>query len=265
MSLPASFLRSFAALGRAVLRSSRRWWDIAHFFVVALVLILSPTTYARAIRPVIARQIYISTWQVLMWFTVLCSLISLVLIRIVVVTAQSYGLSQYALEMVVRVLVLELIPLGAALFVVLRSGAAWAALRAGGLPRDAGTPLLALQRMRHDWVPRIIAVAFSVVMLATVSGVVALVLAYFTVYGLSPWGLAEYTRVVGRVFAPSVAFVFAAKTVLFGLAVAVVPLASALQSPTTGALPDGPVPQGTVRLFLVLLLIEAASLAIKYI
>lgn len=264
MSALASLLRWLSSLGRSAFRSFRRWWDIAHFFVVALVLIFSPSTYVRANLPVIARQVYISTWQVLMWFTVLCSLISLVLIRIVVVTAQSYGLSQYALEMVVRVLVLELIPLGAALFVVLRSGATWAALRAGGWPGE-GTALLALQRMRHEWVPRIIAVAFSVVMLATVSGVVALVLAYFTVYGLSPWGLAEYTRVVGRVFAPSVAFVFSAKTLLFGLAVAVIPLASALQTPAQQSSPDGPVPQGTVRLFLVLLLIEAASLAIKYI
>ena len=50
----------------------------------------------------------------------LSTLISLVVIRIVLVTALSYGLSQYALEMVVRVLVLELIPLAAALFAALR-------------------------------------------------------------------------------------------------------------------------------------------------
>ena len=40
--------------------------------------------------------------------------------RFVVVTALSYGLSKYALEMVVRVLVLELIPLTSAIFVALR-------------------------------------------------------------------------------------------------------------------------------------------------
>lgn len=50
------------------------------------------------------------------------TLLSLVLIRVVVVTALSYGLSQYALQMVVRVLVLELIPLSAAMFVALRAG-----------------------------------------------------------------------------------------------------------------------------------------------
>ena len=50
-----------------------------------------------------------------------------------IVTALSYGLTQYALEMVVRVLVLELIPLTAALFAALRctipNGVEIAALR----------------------------------------------------------------------------------------------------------------------------------------
>jgi hypothetical protein len=57
----------------------------------------------------------------LAWYGVLSALVSLVLIRIVVVTSQSYGLSRFALEMVVRVLVLELIPLCAAAFVALRT------------------------------------------------------------------------------------------------------------------------------------------------
>jgi phospholipid/cholesterol/gamma-HCH transport system permease protein len=88
-----------------------------------------------------ARHVYLGTAPLLPWFTVLCALVSLVVIRIVVVTAASYGLSQYALEMVVRVLVLELIPLTAALFVALRctlpAGAELATLRRRG---RLGTP-----------------------------------------------------------------------------------------------------------------------------
>ena len=72
----------------------------------------------------------------LLGFTVLAALISLVLTRIVVVTAISYGLSRYALEMVIRVLVLELIPLTAALFVAMRctipNGTQLALLRQSG-------------------------------------------------------------------------------------------------------------------------------------
>lgn len=248
-SLPRSGL---GALGHACVRSVSSWWGLIHFGAVALVLALSPSTYDRGNRAVIARNIYTSTWQVLFWFTVLCALISLVLIRIVVVTASSYGLSQYALEMVVRVLVLELIPLGAALFVVLRSSMA--------ISVGSTTSL-----MRTELVPRVIAIGFSVATLAAVSSVVALVLAYLVVYGLSPWGFAEYTRMVGRVFDPVVTVTFVLKTVWFSLAVAVIPLASVLQAQHETARESSPMPQGTVRLFLVLLLIEGVSLAAKYI
>ncbi|MCK5715432.1 MAG: ABC transporter permease, partial [Nitrosomonadaceae bacterium] len=153
---------------------------------------LSPSIYDRENRIVIAKNIYTSTWQVLLWFTSLCALISLVLVRIIVVTAISYGLSQYALEVVVQVLVLELIPLGAALFVVLHSN------------REISSTLIG-SSMHTDIVPRVIAMAFAVVTLAAVSSLVALMMAYVVVYGFSPWGFAEYTRMVGRVFDPGVA------------------------------------------------------------
>ena len=71
--------------------------------------------------------------------------------------------------------------------------------------------------------------AFAVLSLAMASSVLVLVLAYLNVYGLSPWGLDDYTRTVGRVFEPTVAIGFGIKTVLFGLAVAVIPAAAILE------------------------------------
>jgi phospholipid/cholesterol/gamma-HCH transport system permease protein len=154
--------------------------------------------------------------------------------------------------MVVRVLVLELIPLGAALFVVLRSGVLIST-------SSADAPL----HIEH--VPRIVAIAFSVATLAAVSSVVALVLAYLVVYGLSPWGLAEYTNMIGRVFDPVVTLTFVLKTVWFSLAVSLIPIASVLQAEKEATRESNAVPQGTVRLFLVLALIEGLSLSARYI
>src|SRR6218665_604393 len=76
--------------------------------------------WARGGRQALAARLYLDTGWVMPGFPVLAALISLVLTRIVVVTALSYGLSRYALEMLIRVLVLELIPLTAALFVAMR-------------------------------------------------------------------------------------------------------------------------------------------------
>ena len=243
----------FDILGNKLVRSVISWWQVIHFGAVVLVFVLSPSTYDKVNRSVIAKNIYMSTWQVLLWFTTLCALISLVLVRIIVVTALSYGLSQYALEVVVRVLVLELIPLGAALFVVLRSNI------------EISPIILVEGSVRTEVVPRVIAAAFSVITLAAVSSLVALVMAYIVVYGFSPWGFAEYTRMVGRVFDPGIAVAFILKTVLFSLAVSIIPIASAMQTSRQFVGTMSSVPKGTVRLFLALVLIEGASLSIKFI
>ena len=264
-----------AVWARALLQGAASWWQMLHFGALVLVMALSPSSYNRANRATTSQHIYASTWQVLPWFTAMAALLSLVLIRVVVVTALSYGLSQYALQMVVRVLVLELIPLSAALFVALRAGLAF---NAGAVIHAAPDPLpaqegvksryvgftLSQARLRHELMPRVLADAFSVLTLAMVSSVIALVLAYLTVHGLSLWGLAGYTRTVGQVFDLAVTLGFLLKTLLFSLAVAVVPMAASL-APARQITTSDTVQPGAVRLFLVLLLIEAASLAVKYI
>lgn len=254
------------AWGRALKDRVGSWWYLVHFSAVVLVMALSPSTYSRSYRATTSRDIYSSTWQVLPWFTVVISLLSLVLIRIVVVTALSYGLSQYALQMVVRVLVLELIPLSAALFVALRSGLVLTSHGPMGSPPDAALPAprLSMRRLRQEVVPHVVAEAFSVITLAMVSSVIALVLAYLTAHGFSLWGLPGYTRTVGQVFDVAVTLGFALKTLLFSLAVAIVPIASRLEGKKPAPTLDAVQP-GAVRLFLVLLLIEATSLVVKYV
>lgn len=119
-----------------VRRWALAWWRILYLGAVVCVLVLSPSSYGKVTRRALARHLYLDTAPVLLGFTVLAALISLVLTRIVVVTAISYGLSRYALEMVIRVLVLELIPLTAALFVAMRctipNGTQLALLRQSG-------------------------------------------------------------------------------------------------------------------------------------
>jgi phospholipid/cholesterol/gamma-HCH transport system permease protein len=257
---------AFADLGRGALRWFAGWWRIVHLGAVLLVLALTPSSYTRANRGAIAREIYLDTAPILLWFTLLSSLISLVLIRIVVVTAASYGLSQFALQLVVRVLVLELIPLTAAVFVALRVGlpdgreVARLRLRGGfdALRRQGIDPL------RREVLPRVLAGGFAVLMLAAVASVVALALAYLNVHGFALGGLASYTRAVGQVFSPALTLIFTLKTLLLALAVSLIPVASALYDlPRPGVRMSAEL-QALVRLFLVMLLIETAALVVNY-
>lgn len=270
MISPASLPLSLKRLHRSLIAWLGSWWRLLNFAVLMLTLALSPSTYNRANRPALARQLVLATGANLMWFSVLSALISLVLIRIVVVTALSYGLSRFALEMVVRVLVLELIPLTAALFVALRitlpDGIEFAQLRARGtldaLQGD-GADLL-----HREFFPRVAAGVFAVWMLAAVSCVLSLVLAYLAIYGFTPWALQGYTRVVGQVFNPAVSLILILKIVFFSFAVGLIPLASSFYDDSAAGrrmrLRSGHGLSEMLRLFSVILLIEIASLMGNY-
>jgi phospholipid/cholesterol/gamma-HCH transport system permease protein len=250
----------------ATLRWVAGWWRLVHFGALMLALSLSRSSYERGCRTAIAHHVYLGTAPMLPWFTVVSALVSLVVIHIVVVTAQSYGLSKYSLEMVVRVLVMELIPLIAALFAALQytipGSSQLATMRSdSGLRTLRHEDIAALQR---EVLPRVIAGVFAVLLLAGVSCVTTLVLAYLSVYGLALAGFAAYTHTVGQIFNPAVALVFALKILLFSLAVALIPVASVLQESRRGEARASVELHGLVRMFVVLLLVEGAALVGSY-
>jgi phospholipid/cholesterol/gamma-HCH transport system permease protein len=240
------------------------WWRIVHLGAMLTVLALSPGTYRRDVRRALARQLVGGTAPLLLGFAVVSSLISVVLIRIVVVTALSYGLSRYALEMVVRVLVLELIPLGAALFVALRYSVPQGVLLARSRVGTAVPPALGVDTMRRELLPPVVAAVVAVLGLAAVSGVIALVIAYLQVHGFTPWALEPYTRTVGHVFNPAVALIFVLKTLAFGVAVALVPVASAVHDAPAATSRAGAELRALTRLAVLILAIEALSLVGNY-
>ena len=243
-----------------------QWWRLAYLGAQLLLMVFSPSSYERGNRMLLARHIYDSTAPILLGFTVLCALISLVLTRIVTATALSYGLSQYALQVVIRVLVLELIPLTASLFVALRctipDGAELAEMQARGeLEKQRAKGINPIHR---EVLPRVVSGIFSTITLAVLSCVVALVVAYVATYGFDVSGFAGYSRLFGQVFGPAVTTIFVMKTLLFSLAVSLIPMASALYGNATSNTRTSAEMRGLVRMFAVILLIEVLSLVGNY-
>ena len=267
MASTASFWQGrLSQTGRSAQHWLIEWWRLVHLGAIILVLTLSPSSYSQQSRAVLSRHIYINTAPILLGFTLLCALVTVVLTRIVLVTALSYGLSQYALQVVIRVLVLELIPLTAALFVALRctipDGAELTAMQASGEldeMRERG-----IEPVRREVLPRVVAGMFSGITLAALSCVVALVVAYMATYGFSLSGVAAYTRLFGQVFSPSVTLIFVLKTLFFCLAVSLIPMASALYGMGEASVRTSAEMRGLVRMFAVILLIEVASLVGNY-
>jgi phospholipid/cholesterol/gamma-HCH transport system permease protein len=263
----STWYRTIGHKSMAPARWAAAWARITFFGSVMVVRALSPRSYGPETRHNLARHVYIDTAPILGWFTILIALFTMIITRIVIVTSSSYGLSQYALEMVVRVLVVELIPLTAALFVALRctipSGAALVEMRRIGHFRT-------LRQRRLDPIavevlPRLLAGIFSTITLAALSCVVAGVLAYFAVYGFTSAGISPYTHVAGRVFEPMFTFIFALKTLFFAIAVSIIPMASGLNNIEDDGSRESAALQGLVRMFGVLLLLEAVSLVGNYI
>ena len=100
------------------------WWRAARFALTLVAAALSRATYTAETRVVALTQVYFTAWQALAGFTLFSAFLSLVVIEITVSAARGFGLGAYALELVFRVLVLDLLPFGTALMVALRSGSA---------------------------------------------------------------------------------------------------------------------------------------------
>jgi phospholipid/cholesterol/gamma-HCH transport system permease protein len=242
----------------------RGWSQVLVFSAQVLVLALSPSSYRRSQRPQIVQAVYRATMPLLPSFTVLSALAALIIIRIVLATALSYGLSRYALDVLVRTLVLELIPLSAALFAALRfSMPAGEQVRRMRLQGEFESRLAAGQDpMRDSVLPRALAGMFGVITLAAVSSAITLVLAYVSVYGFSTWGMEGFTRTVGQVFNPVIVLIFAFKTLFLSVAVAVIPMV-----PTPNDMKAGRGNADIVRLarlMAVVLLIEMLGLVGNY-
>ena len=267
MGYLANLLDFLTRRGAATIAWLAGWAGLARFAASALVHAVTPATYNSATRSVVFKQVYFTAWQILPGYSLFAALLSFVIIRIVVSTASDFGLSDYALETVIRVLVLELLPLITALFIALRSSAA---INTEVALMNVQNEIRALEDvgvdpMQFEFIPRVIGGTISVLALSAFSGVLALVLAYLVVYGPQPWHFPAFSIVLAKIFDFPILLGLSIKVFLFGLAVTVIPISEGLRAPQKLFFVPIAVLRGMVRLFFVIMLIEVASLAFKYI
>ena len=268
--MPRAPLPDLPQLIHPTSRAIREWWggwrQVLHFGAQLLVLSFAPSSYRRVQRRRMLHAMYDATMPLLPSFTVISAIAALIIIRIVLATALSYGLSRYALDVLVRTLVLELIPLSAALFAALRYAMpAGEQVRAMRLRGEFEAQLAAGHDPTRDQVlPRAAASAFAVVTLATVSGALTLLLAYVSVYGFATWGLEGFTRTVGQVFSPVIVLIFALKTFFLSVAVAIIPMVPTPHEASGSAARVNADITRLARLLAIVLLIEMVSLVGNY-
>lgn len=247
------------------------WFTVGYgifaFLGRALLLLLDSATWNRATFDVVIKQVYFTAVQILHVFLGYALVISWLIISIILSTAREFGLTEFATEMTIRVLVLELLPFLTALFIALRSGSA---INTEVALMQVNNELDALAHckvppMQFEFLPRLIGGVVSVVALASLAGLLALLLAYLSIYGLTMAGFEAFTRTVAKIFDFRIVAGLAVKCALFGLAVTLIPVTAGLETPKKLFMVPVSVLRGMMRVFFAIVAIEVMSLALKYI
>jgi phospholipid/cholesterol/gamma-HCH transport system permease protein len=246
---------TLSSAGPSFLDGLRRWLArqgrMARFAGLTLAAAVTPRAYDPVARAAVAQALCVGAWQPLPGYFLASLLLGGVLTRVFSVTAASYGLSHLALEAMIRVYIMELLPLAAALFVALR---AIPALPAAELPDARRAPTI-------EVVAHFVGSLLSVWVLAVASSLASLVVAYLVMHGATLWALEGYGRIVGQVFSPLAAAALALKLFLFSLAVALAPLS--LFSDLRRRSESGAELRAVARLLLFLVIVEGAALALR--
>ena len=247
------------------------WFAVGYsmfaFLARALLLLAERSTWNRATFDVVVKQVYFTAVQILHVFLGYTLVISWLIISIILSTARDFGLTDFASEMTIRVLVLELLPFLTALFIALRSGSAInteVALMQVNRELDA-LAHCKVPPMQFEFLPRLIGGVVSVVLLAGLAGLLALLMGYVAIYGASLAGFAPYTQTVAKIFDFGIVAGLIVKCALFGLAVTLIPVVTGLDTPKKLFMVPVSVLRGMMRVFFAIVAIEVVSLALKYI
>lgn len=247
------------------------WFTVGYalfaFLVRAALLLLEPATWNRATFDVVIKQVYFTAVQILPVFLAYVLVISWLIITIILSTARDFGLTEFASEMAIRVLVLELLPFLTALFIALRSGSAInteVALMRVNNELDA-LAHCKVPPMQFEFLPRLVGGVVSVVTLAGLAGLLALIVGYLAIYGVNTAGFEPYTRTVSNIINFQIMAGLIAKCALFGLAVTLIPVTAGLETPKKLFMVPVSVLRGMMRVFFAIVTIEVVSLALKYI
>lgn len=243
-----------------ITRGAKQEWRFVQFIALLVAAVVTPRIWHPPVRRAVAQALCFAAGQALTGYALFSILFAAVTTHLVAISAASYGLSHLALEGLVRVFVVELLPLAAALFVAMRSGIAvldhLAALRAQGKWLAEGEGLAA------EVLPGFLANLFATLLFTLTSTLLALCTAYLVVYGMTPWALGGFSRLIGQVFDPVTLPGFLLKTTLFALAVGAAPATVVLDAPHRAA--AGSQMRIMARLFLSLVLIEGLSLVVLH-
>lgn len=254
-----------ASLGKHLYEWWWLWWNNLYLGSAALVLLCYPSSHHARMWLLVCRQVYARLRWSLLVYVLIAAAVGVVGTQIVRNALFGFGLASLTPTLLLRVLLVELVPLSAALVAAIK------------LTIPLGVELAGLRRRRHlqrldeagvdvmraEFLPRLLMGIYAAVMLAAFGSAVALLTIYLGYYGYTGAGIGDFTHFFGRTMTPMFTAIFAAKVLAFGYIAALVPMTVAFVDPRYGLRRDSEL--GTLaRVLALLMLVEVLSLIANY-
>ncbi|MDH5857742.1 ABC transporter permease [Lampropedia aestuarii] len=241
------------------------WWNNAYLGCAALVLLFTPDRNWLSTARVVILHTYLRLRWALLVFVFIMAMTNTVITAIVSKTLAQFGMGTLASTLMIRVMLVEAIPIVAALTIAIKLsiplGAELSDLRRSrhlNRLHDAG-----LDAYRMEFLPRLLMGIYGVVMFSVMGSAVVVLTLYQGLYGFTSAGYDSFTNIFSRVMTPYFTFIFAGKAIAFGYIVALIPLTSAFSRSRFGLRRDTELLTLARMLFLIMV-VEVLSLVVNY-
>lgn len=253
-------------IGAAALNGMRRLTKFGRLGSRIVAVALQRHTYNSAVVDILFKQIYFTAVQVLPIYFVLALALNSVVIGIIVSLSRDYGLMAYGTKLVMGFVGVELVPLVTAILVALRSGSAInSEVSLMRVNRELDALLhCGVDPIRYEFFPRVVGGIISLCALTLVGLVVTIAVAFATIGAgeFSNWE--RFSHSVGDALSFRDLLLLGIKSAVFGICVTLIPIASGMETPRRPFAVPISVLRGMMGVFLALLLVEIASLVLKY-
>ena len=251
----------FGHIGTKTLKSLSNITDSLRFSAELLRKLLSPNSYNLAMVQVIIKQIYFTAVQLLPFYIILSVIVGSAVVGIIVSSAISFGLTDQIGTIIVGLVVNELAPFVTVLLLALRSGAAInteiAVMKVSGELKTLD--YFKIDPFTYLYIPRVLNGIISMVLLAALFAVVALISGYLFLALFLHMGISLYIDTIVEAMGITDILTLFFKSILFGYAFTAIPVYRGNKTMMTyNAVPIA-VLQGMVKLFIAIIIIEVLS------
>ncbi len=251
----------FYNLGNKVVKKITDIRESLFFTVMMLKKILNPRTYTIAMVQVLVKQIYFTAVQILPFYLTIAVIIGSAIVGLIVSMAISFGLNAQIGSLIVSLVIDELAPFMTVLLLALRSGAAinteMAVMKVSGELKSL--KYFNIDPFSYLYIPRVLNGMISMLLLASLFSMVALVSGYLFLALFLHMGISLYISTIVDAVGLADILTLLFKSLLFGYAVTAIPVYRGNKSMMTyNAIPIA-VLQGMVKLFIAIILIEVLS------